>query len=67
MHAAPSVQKGMHAAPGRQVSTWHMQLKAEVSAESGVHPPFFHRLSKLKNFRLISPCVPSHSSETQTL
>jgi hypothetical protein len=33
------VQKGTHAAPGRQVSTWAHALKTEASAELGVGPP----------------------------
>jgi hypothetical protein len=34
---------GVHAAPGRQVSTWAHAVKTEESAHVlGVHFPFFH-------------------------
>jgi hypothetical protein len=38
---------GVHAAPGRQVSTWVHVVKAEESARVGGRSPFFHPPSNM--------------------
>jgi hypothetical protein len=58
---------GVHAAPGRQVSTWAHAVKLKSQLVLGVHPPFFHPSPEPVLTSVVDLCIPHASLEPKTV